>query len=234
MAGTNVWVGMAAFSERRNGLLGKDFAGVAERSAELSGEYNSGMLRRSRRALFVVLLTVSLASATLEAQRGSISGAAFRPAGFGPHPRSNFPHPAGRYSARNHSWGGALLDSDFLADDDTFDEPAPQPPVVVRYQREPEKTPEPAQLIEIPDAAGSSPAIDAKLLPPAMFILTSGEKLETRRFVLTASSLTVTVNRVQRTIPLSAVDLDATAAVNQDRGIHVEIPADPNEISLSF
>jgi hypothetical protein len=99
-----------------------------------------------------------------------------------------------------------------------------------RQARAPEP-PAKAQVIEIPGAARSA---TAKMLPPAVFILTNGEQLETRRFVLTASNLSVSIERRQRTIPLDMLDIDATVAANQQRGIDLRIPNDRNEISLSF
>ena len=95
----------------------------------------------------------------------------------------------------------------------------------------PETTPAKAQVIEVPGGADST---TAKTLPPTIFILTNGERLETRRFVLTASSLSVSVDRRQRTIPLDMVDINATITANRERVIDLRIPADRNEISLSF
>ena len=88
-----------------------------------------------------------------------------------------------------------------------------------------------AQVIEIP-AAANSPT--AKPLPPAIFILASGERREASRFVLTSNNLSVNVNRRQRTIPIDQLDLDATLAANHERGIELRVPSDHNEISLSF
>jgi len=87
------------------------------------------------------------------------------------------------------------------------------------------------KLIEVPGAAS---AANVKPLPPAVFILTSGEHVETSRFLLRATDLSVTVDRRQRTIPFNQLDVNATLAANHDRGIELEIPADPNEISLRF
>ena len=89
----------------------------------------------------------------------------------------------------------------------------------------------PAQVIEIPSA--SKPA-DVKPMPATIFVLTNGEKVEAQRYLLTASSLSVTVQRNQRTIPVQMLDLDATEAANRDRGIDLRIPSDRNEISLRF
>ena len=63
---------------------------------------------------------------------------------------------------------------------------------------------------------------------------TNSEKLETQRYLLTASNLSVTVHREQRTVPLQMLDLDATLAANRDRGIDLRIPNERNEISLRF
>jgi hypothetical protein len=59
-------------------------------------------------------------------------------------------------------------------------------------------------------------------------------RLETRRFVLTASNLSFSIDRRQHTIPLDMLDLKATTTANHDRGIDLRIPADRTEISLSF
>ena len=67
-----------------------------------------------------------------------------------------------------------------------------------------------------------------------MFILTNGERFEAQRYLLTRDNLYVTVDRQQRTIPLSMLDINATVAADRERGISLRIPADRNEISLSF
>jgi hypothetical protein len=110
------------------------------------------------------------------------------------------------------------------------------PPVVIlqSYER-PSDEPKPAApkplVIEVPGAANSTPA---KMSPQTLFILATGERLETRRFVLTASVLSVSIDRQQRTIPLELLDLDATILANHERGVDLRIPADRTEISLSF
>jgi hypothetical protein len=52
--------------------------------------------------------------------------------------------------------------------------------------------------------------------------------------VLTASNLSFSIDRQQRSVPLGLLDLDATITANHERGIDLRIPADRNEISLSF
>jgi hypothetical protein len=88
-----------------------------------------------------------------------------------------------------------------------------------------------AQIIEVPGAANSNAS---KTLLPTIFILANGERLESRRFVLTASNLSISIDRHERTIPLDMLDLRATVAANRKRGIDLRIPADRSEISLSF
>lgn len=112
----------------------------------------------------------------------------------------------------------------------------PAPTVVVvnaepQRSRAPEAPAAKPQLIEVKDA--ERPAA-REPLPRAVFILTSGERLEPQRFVLTSGRLSVTIGRQQRDIPLTMIDLDATLAANRERGIELRIPADRNEISLSF
>jgi len=96
----------------------------------------------------------------------------------------------------------------------------------------PPATPAPKpHLIEVP---GAQRLETAKALPPTIFVMTNGERLETRRFLLTASNLSVSIDRRERTVPLEMVDLNATIAANRERGIDLRIPADRNEISISF
>jgi len=64
--------------------------------------------------------------------------------------------------------------------------------------------------------------------------LANGERFEARRFVLTASNLSVSIDRQQRTVPFDMLDVNATITANHERGIDLRIPADRTEISLSF
>jgi hypothetical protein len=117
-----------------------------------------------------------------------------------------------------------------------YDEPYPervpqQPPAPTYLQAQAPQPPLQPKLIEVPGAANVA---NVKPLPPAIFILNTGERVETSRFLLRASDLSVTVDRRQRTIPFNQLDLNATLAANHERGINLDIPADPNEISLRF
>jgi hypothetical protein len=87
------------------------------------------------------------------------------------------------------------------------------------------------RMIEVPRQNDS---VAAKPAPPTIFILTNAERLETRRFVLTVSNLSVSVDRQQRVIPIDMLDIEATVIANRERGVDLRIPVDPSEISLSF
>ena len=67
-----------------------------------------------------------------------------------------------------------------------------------------------------------------KMLPPTIFILANGERLETRRFVLTVSNLSFSIDRQQRTLPLEMLDIKATIIANQERGIDLRVPDNRN------
>jgi hypothetical protein len=82
-----------------------------------------------------------------------------------------------------------------------------------------------SRIIEVPDTANSAAS---KPLPPTMFIL------EARRYLITYDNLRFTVDRQQRTIPLTLFDINATVAANRERGINLRIPADRSEISVGF
>jgi len=136
----------------------------------------------------------------------------------------------------NRGRRGALWSPYFLPDGEPYyEEPGPESAEperpVVYAPPERERRPAAAHVIEIPGAADAK---QVKPSAPAMFVLTNGERLEAQRFLLTASSLSVNLGRRERVIPLEAVDLDATTAANRERGINLQIPADHNEILLSF
>ena len=74
-----------------------------------------------------------------------------------------------------------------------------------------------------------------KPTPPAVFILSNGETLESSHYVVTADSIRLQQGSgVERTIPLSTLNRDATVAANQKRGINLQIPSNKNQITLSF
>jgi hypothetical protein len=104
-------------------------------------------------------------------------------------------------------------------------------PVIVTRDRGPATPVESPKLIEIPLPNDKSVA---RTQPPALFVLNDGEKLESRRYVLSADSLQIDIGRKQRTIPISALNVDATIAANQERGIDVSVPQDRNSLFLGF
>jgi hypothetical protein len=199
------------------------------------------------RAALFTLLVASVLNGSLQAQRagatfhGNAAGQPVRSGFVGQRgfpnrffPRRGFP-PSG--SHRHDSFGSIFVPY-FVPYDEPFGYEQPDaeavtngtvPPVVIP------RTPEPpipkGQVIEFPGVANSTAA---KVLPPTIFILANGERLETRRFVLTASLLSASIDRHQRTVPFDMLDINATITANHERGIDLRIPADRNEISLSF
>ncbi len=69
--------------------------------------------------------------------------------------------------------------------------------------------------------------------PPAVFILSSGERLESTNYFWTAESLQLEQGGTPRTIPMSKINVNATVAANHQRGIDLKIP-NKSQIMLSF
>jgi len=195
-----------------------------------------------REALFA-LLVASILGGSLQAQRAA---AALRgsPA-VGLHVRSGFVRQRGfsnRFPSRSHL-GHNSFGSFFIPYDEPFGYEQPEaltegslPSVLIlQHDERPSREPEPPApkplVIEIP---GSTSSTAARTLPPTIFILANGERLEARRFVLTTSNLSVSIDRQQRTVPFDMLDFNATISANHERGIDLRIPADRTEISLSF
>jgi len=200
-----------------------------------------------RRLVLFALLTISiLIAAPSQAQRG---GGGARIAGGGSHfggrGFANGPFPGRRGYGRfgNYGWAFPWYYGDWdwgwdLGPSDSDGEPAAQPasPSVIVLQSRDEQRPaapvESPKLIEIPLTQPAGAA--AKPEPPTLFVLASGERLEARRYTLTADSLRIQIDRHERTIALSKLDLDATIAANRERGIDLQIPTDKTQIFLSF
>ena len=81
--------------------------------------------------------------------------------------------------------------------------------------------------------AGSSSSALATPAPPVVFILSSGERLESSHYLLSTDSLQVQQGETQRTIPLSDLNVDATIAANRARGVDLKIPS-KNQVMLGF
>ncbi len=199
-----------------------------------------------RAALFALLVS-SVLDGSLHAQRmtagfhGSGSSArSCRRTGSIHHRVSPYGFNSGRSLFRNGSFDSGLLAydlpfADAQTDGDAMTDEAPPLAVILRPHEGPPRETEPRAskplVIEIPTAANSG---IAKMPQPAIFIFANGERVETRRFLLTARVLTLSVDRRQRDVPFDMLDIDATITANRERGIDLRIPADRNEISLGF
>jgi hypothetical protein len=205
------------------------------------------------RAASFTLLAISVLASAIQAQRAASSGQASAGThgtasartliGVQPsHPggasaQRGLPNSAISTRHRRHDDSGTGLwpyELPFYGAEDDVAEVAPEQEPEPREQAESETRQKPlpkAQLIELPEPEH---ATAAKPLPPTIFVLTNGERLETQRFLLTANTLSLSDHRQDRTIPLGMVDLDATEAVNHERGIDLRIPTDRNEVSLRF
>ncbi|HET9407512.1 MAG TPA: hypothetical protein VFO39_09765 [Candidatus Sulfotelmatobacter sp.] len=195
-------------------------------------------------ALFVPIVTVVLPAQRMGAASGAHAAGAAHASSMGQHAQggrsivsrgtSNSAFANGRRHRRPQ--GGVVWPyydpfwSDYDNGEAASEPPAQEPPRQVQ-ERAPERPLPKSQIIEIPGAATASAA---KALPPTIFVLTNGERVETQHFLLTAHELSLSVDRNQRTIPLQMLDVNATLAANRDRGIDLRIPSDRNEISLRF
>ncbi|MFZ0955192.1 MAG: hypothetical protein WAN60_02545 [Candidatus Sulfotelmatobacter sp.] len=195
------------------------------------------------RAALFTLLVASVLSGAVQAQRTGVGG---HSNAAGPHIRSGFVGPRGsRVSSRPgllpsrlhrpNNFGSYFLPYGDPLENDGYAQPDAEaatdtaaPPLMIPRTRE--SLPK-SQFIEIPGVAN---AAAPKIPPPAVFILASGERLEARRFLLSASLLSVSIDRQQRSVPLAMLDIHATLSANHDRGIDLRIPDDRNEICLSF
>ena len=87
------------------------------------------------------------------------------------------------------------------------------------------------RMIEAPRGRGGPPV---KTVPPTVFILKSGERIETRTYTIQGGSVHITLQKDQRSVPIAELDVKATIASNHARGIELKIPTNPNEIFLGF
>ena len=198
--------------------------------------YNAFMLR----AAALILLLVCLVPEYVQAQRGGgFAGSPTRSAFAAPHLFANrFPR-SGAFAThyhRRHNGYGLFFYPDYWPYEEETDYDRPYIEVIEHepaavLPAAPEAPPSKAKVIEIPAVANSAAA---KPLPPAIFILANGERLEASRFLLTSAYLSVNLNRRQLTIPLDQLDLAATAEANRERGIDLRVPDDQHEVLLSF
>jgi hypothetical protein len=90
-----------------------------------------------------------------------------------------------------------------------------------------------AVIWEAPEVPGKKQP-PAQPTPPAVFVLSSGDRVETSRYLVTVNSVRVEQNGMQRTIPLSELNVDATVAANKSRGLNIKFPTDKSQIMLGF
>lgn len=196
----------------------------------------------------LVLLGGTLLGGTLQAQLPSnLSSGGLGPVGgvIGTNPAGH--SGAGRmgFGTRHHRFGRAFGGFGFT--DPTwwyggyYNEPvvierevpiqpvAPPPPQIV--MPEPQRVATAPKVTEIPAGRKTE---SSRRSPAAVFILASGERIESRQYLLTADSVQFTVDRKRRRIPLEALDLHATIAANRERGLELQLPAGGGEVVLGF
>ncbi len=188
-----------------------------------------------------LLLAVLLSASSLFAQRGTGSSGGIRGPGVGPARISvgHFPH-NGNFG-RHHGYGSVIYPywfGDPYGYEEEYVEQRPQaPPPTVIVEREkstqPDREVAPAEP-KILEIQGGASANSARSQAPAVFVLNDGQRIESQRYLITASVLHVTVDRSERNIPLSQLDIKRTLAANHERGIELSIPVSSSEISLSF
>jgi len=209
-----------------------------------------------------MLLVVCILSGSLLAQRtggafrGNAAGPQFHSGSLGQGSFPNGSHsrrhgfvPKSGFSERHfhvrHQGFGTVLVPYFYPYEESFGYEQPYPdaveseaaPPVFLAQSEEGRLRTPAipaakpQLIEIPRSAPSAPV---KPVPPTVFILKNGERLEAPRYVFTASKLSLNTGRQQRIIAFDMLDVNATVRANRERGLDLQIPSDRSEISLSY
>jgi hypothetical protein len=123
---------------------------------------------------------------------------------------------------------------------------------VVEYTKLPAKAPSPRTNLEAsPTVSGTKPVVkpasqqketqsNAQATsplpppPPAVFILSNGERVEATRYVLTVDSVLIQKEGAERSIPLSSINMTATLAANHARGVDLNIPKSSSQITLSF
>ena len=84
------------------------------------------------------------------------------------------------------------------------------------------------------NAPASQRTVTAKPLPNTVFILLTGEQLESNDYVINAGYLSVKVGDQYRRVALSALDATKTVAVNKARGIDLKLPTNSREVFLGF
>jgi thiol-disulfide isomerase/thioredoxin len=81
------------------------------------------------------------------------------------------------------------------------------------------------KMIVIPGVQNLPRAKTAAPQAATIFVLSDGERVETHDYILTADSVRLTADGLQRSIPMSAVDMKKTIAANHERGIDLKMPS---------
>lgn len=74
----------------------------------------------------------------------------------------------------------------------------------------------------------------AKPTPPAVFILSNGERVESNHYILTTDGVRLQDKGGERTIPTKELNVNATMTANNERGLHLVFPTSTSQITLSF
>jgi thiol-disulfide isomerase/thioredoxin len=86
------------------------------------------------------------------------------------------------------------------------------------------------QWVTVPSAQSRN----AKPLPKTVFVLSSGESIESDNYTIRSGYADVVVGDQQRRIALNELDMKTTLAVNHKRGVDLKIPTGNNEVFLAF
>jgi len=107
----------------------------------------------------------------------------------------------------------------------------PKVGTVEASNRQAPATPSGPQLVYVPPTKAIVPV---KAIPKTIFVFTDGARLEADQYELHSTFLHVSAEGQDRSIPLNALDIKKTIAVNRERGINIKIPSSANEVFLAF
>jgi thiol-disulfide isomerase/thioredoxin len=77
-------------------------------------------------------------------------------------------------------------------------------------------------------------SLSPKPNPTTILVFTNGERLEVDHYTIDSVVLHVAVGGQQRSVPLSALDIKTTIAVNHQRGIDLKLPQSRSELTIAF
>ncbi|MGC2210841.1 MAG: hypothetical protein WA532_12095 [Candidatus Korobacteraceae bacterium] len=203
----------------------------------------------SRVASVALLAAALLIAVSAQARGGGHGGGGGRTGSGAGRARSGLSGFSRGRNFRNNNFGNSNLGNSLIYPGwygDDYDEPyyeqdgppeeygpplMPPPTMAQGGNMRPRRVPTGPKITELPVSAGSTASAPP---PAALFILTNGERIETRQYLVTYNQVQLTVDRQPRTIPLSTLDMNATLAADRERGIDLRIPAGRNEVSLGF